>query len=80
MLKGKQIELENDGWATRLWCSYIRGCSFYLFCKRSLRIYGFGIGFFVHLSVGIKYFIGGDTTLLGRLVKAGCFWLCREHL
>jgi hypothetical protein len=43
-------------------------------CEQFHHVYGVNDWYFVHLLVGIKYlYVGGDTILLGRLAKAGCF-------
>ena len=44
-----------------------------LLCMQVYQVYGAYREYFVYLFVGIKYFSGGDTNLLGRLAKAGCF-------
>jgi len=46
----------------------------FTFCMQAHQgLYDIDIWYFVHLIVSIKHSTSGDTILLGRLAKAGCF-------
>jgi hypothetical protein len=72
MLKGKQIELVILI-GQFPFVGIILGDACFTFCKQVHQVYGVDIWYFVHLIVSIKHSTSGDTTLLGRLAKAGCF-------
>ena len=71
-VKRETDRASNFGWAIPFCRHCTWWCLFY-FCMQAHQVDGVDIWYFVHLIVSIKHSTGGDTTLLGRLAKAGCF-------